>query len=105
MNIASLPIIMILVLGIMQILKNVADKNENFLNTIPLFSGILGAILGIIAFYVIPDLIPATNILYAIFIGLIMGLAAVGLHQTVKQIAKKIVKKEKKDEPKDEDKE
>lgn len=87
MNIASVPIIVTLVLGIIQILKGIAGNNEKFLHSIPVLAAVLGAILGLIAFYIIPDLIPATNVFYAIIIGGFSGLTSVGCHQIVKQKA------------------
>lgn len=54
-------------------------KNE----TIPVIVGICGAVLGIVGMYVIPEF-PANNILDAIAVGIVSGLASVGVNQLTK---------------------
>ena len=54
---------------------------------IPVLCGILGGILGVVASYVMPSY-PADNILDAIAIGIVSGLAATGAHQIGKQLSK-----------------
>lgn len=52
---------------------------------IPVIMGVLGAILGIVAFLTgMPDF-PATDILTAIAVGIVSGLAATGANQIKKQ--------------------
>ena len=53
---------------------------------IPVISGLAGAILGVIAYYLTPTLIENTNILTAVSIGIVSGLAATGSNQVFKQI-------------------
>lgn len=55
---------------------------------IPIICGALGGCLGVVAMYVINDF-PATDILNAIAIGIVSGLAATGLHQTGHQLSGK----------------
>lgn len=55
---------------------------------LPVISGSTGAILGVIAYYVTPTLIENTNILTAISIGIVSGLAATGSNQIIKQLKK-----------------
>ena len=55
---------------------------------LPVISGITGAILGVIAYFITPTLIENTNILTSVSIGIVSGLAATGSNQIIKQIKK-----------------
>lgn len=61
-------------------------KNEKLNNFIPGICAVIGFILGIVAFYTIPNLVPADNWLTASVIGGFSGLAATGVNQVVKKI-------------------
>ena len=61
--------------------------NEKLNKFIPVICGLLGAILGIVAFITLPDYIGAENWLCALATGIISGLAATGAHQIYKQLA------------------
>lgn len=52
---------------------------------IPCIVGILGGALGVVGMYVMPDF-PAHDILNAVAIGIVSGLAATGAHQIGKQL-------------------
>lgn len=54
---------------------------------IPVIVGILGGILGVIGMFVMPDF-PADDILNAIAIGIVSGLASTGINQAYKQLNK-----------------
>lgn len=55
---------------------------------IPVICGVVGAILGVVAFYIhMPDF-PATDILTAIAVGIVSGFAATGINQVYKQLKK-----------------
>lgn len=54
---------------------------------LPSICGILGAVLGAVALYVMPDY-PADDIITAIAIGIVSGLAATGANQIGKQLTK-----------------
>lgn len=54
---------------------------------IPVVVGTSGGVLGIIGMYVIPDF-PASDILNAIAVGIVSGLASTGVNQAYKQIKK-----------------
>lgn len=54
---------------------------------IPVIVGVAGGILGVIGMYVMPDF-PANDILNAIAVGIVSGLASTGVNQAVKQIKK-----------------
>lgn len=55
---------------------------------IPVLMGICGAILGVIAFYFAPQIIPAEDIITAIAIGIVSGFTATGINQIYKQSQK-----------------
>ncbi len=52
---------------------------------IPVVVGTSGGVLGIIGMYVIPDF-PASDILNAIAVGIVSGLASTGVNQAYKQL-------------------
>lgn len=52
---------------------------------LPIICGTMGGILGVVAMKVIADF-PATDVLNAIAIGIVSGLAATGLHQAGHQL-------------------
>lgn len=54
---------------------------------IPVIVGVSGGILGAIGMYVIPDF-PANDIMNAIAVGIVSGLASTGVNQVYKQISK-----------------
>lgn len=55
---------------------------------LPVICGCLGGCLGVVAMNVMPDF-PGTDILTAIAIGIVSGLAATGAHQIGKQLSEK----------------
>ena len=59
-------------------------KNE----LIPVIVGVAGGILGIVGMYVIPDF-PAQDVLNAIAVGIVSGLASTGVNQVFKQLSVK----------------
>lgn len=86
-SIATLPVIVTLVYGIIEFLKHfVFCQNEKFKKYIPLVSTALGGIIGTIAFFVCPEILPAASWYGAMLIGCASGLSAVGVNQITKQI-------------------
>lgn len=69
-------------------LVGVAVKNINAIPNkfIPLICGVTGAIFGIVGMFVMPDF-PATDIVNALAIGIVSGLAATGINQIGKQLS------------------
>ena len=51
---------------------------------LPVICGVLGGILGAVGMHVMPDF-PADDILTAVAVGIVSGLAATGAHQIYKQ--------------------
>ena len=58
---------------------------------LPVICGVLGGILGVVGLYWIPEY-PAQDIITAIAVGIMSGLAATGVNQVYKQLY--IIKKE-----------
>ena len=56
---------------------------------LPIVAGISGGALGVLSFVLQIDIMPATDIISALAIGIISGLAATGSNQILKQIKKK----------------
>ena len=54
---------------------------------IPVIVGVCGGILGVIGMFAMPDF-PADDILNAIAIGIVSGLASTGVNQAYKQLTK-----------------
>lgn len=54
-------------------------------NFIPVIVGVAGGILGVVGFYIMPGF-PASDILNAIAVGIVSGLASTGVNQTYKQL-------------------
>lgn len=55
---------------------------------IPIIVGILGGILGVVGMYIMPDF-PATDVLTAVAVGIVSGLAATGANQIYRQLSAK----------------
>ena len=69
-------------------LKKAVHDNEKVLRFLPLIAAGLGAVLGIVAFFSLPEIIPAGDAFTAILVGGASGLAATGTNQIVKQLSK-----------------
>lgn len=65
-----------------------ATKNTSIDNKwIPVICGGLGAVIGIVAFFIgMPDF-PATDVITAIAVGIVSGLAATGVNQITKHLS------------------
>lgn len=55
---------------------------------IPIIMGVCGAILGLVAYIWYPDVVPATEPLTAVAIGIVSGFSATGINQVYKQSTK-----------------
>lgn len=77
LGIMAIPAITVIVFLIAEAVKNwtpIEDKR------IPSICGLSGAILGVIAHYIMADF-PAHDIISAIAVGVVSGFAATGIHQ------------------------
>lgn len=52
---------------------------------IPVIVGLAGGILGVVGMYVIPDF-PANDVMTAVAVGIVSGLASTGVNQVYKQL-------------------
>lgn len=95
MDVIIVPCITSLVYFLMTLYKQVIPPNcERCFRVIPLLAGLLGIILGIVAYYLENELMPATNLFTAMLIGGASGFAATGANQVYKQFSKDKEKKE-----------
>lgn len=84
----SIPAIAAIVYWVVNLLKYTFNNSEKFKRFIPITAAILGAVLGVVCFYTLPEIVPADNVLIAIVIGGASGLTATGSHQIIKQLNK-----------------
>ena len=83
-EVTTIPVIVAIVYGMCAIYRHVVTS-EKWIRLIPLWAVLLGAILGIVAFYVCPGIMPCSNVLSAILIGGASGGMATGINQIGKQ--------------------
>ncbi len=88
MEIVSVPAIVAAVYGIIEVYKMIF-KSETAKKAIPIVAGVLGTVLGVVAFFTCPDIVAADNAFFAAVIGLASGLGSVGINQVGKQLLKK----------------
>lgn len=88
-EIATIPALAAIVYTIIDIVKTAMGGDEKFKRFIPLISCALGAVCGVIAFYLVPGVFETENLLVAIILGASSGLSATGTNQAVKQLTKK----------------
>ena len=89
LELISVPAIATIVYWVINLIKYAVKDNEKFKRFIPLISAALGAILGLVAYYAVPSIIPAANVCVALLIGGASGLTATGTNQIIKQLGKK----------------
>lgn len=77
----------VLAIVVITYLIGLAAKRMNAIDDewIPVIVGVSGGILGVIGMYVIPDF-PVHDILNAIAVGIVSGLASTGVNQAYKQL-------------------
>ncbi len=103
LEIVSVPVITTVVTTVIALVRHAIKKTDDFDRFIPLICALLGVVMGLAIFYTIPKLIPAENLLEAIFIGGASGLSATGVHQIFVQA--KTYRQEKKNKKDAEEKE
>ena len=84
-DIAAVPVITVIAFLAAEVAKLTPMPDE----WLPALCGVVGAILGVVALYVSPTIMPATDVLSAIAVGIVSGLAATGAHQVYKQLSEK----------------
>lgn len=80
-GIASVAAITVICYLVAQAIKATPLENK----WLPIISGAVGGVLGVVGFYVMPDF-PADDIITAVSVGIVSGLAATGAHQIYKQL-------------------
>jgi hypothetical protein len=88
LELISVPAIVVVVYFIIEIIKKAVGNNETLNRFIPLIAAALGIVCGIVCYYAIPSIIPASNVVVAIIIGGASGLSATGTNQIIKQLTK-----------------
>ena len=83
LGIVAIPVITVIVFLAVEAVKATPLDNK----WLPVIAGAFGGVLGVVAMYVMPDY-PGKDILTAIAIGIVSGLAATGAHQIYKQLTK-----------------
>lgn len=81
LGIVSIPVIAVICYGVAEVIKATPLDNK----WLPPICIILGGILGVLALYISPEIIPAKDILSATAIGIVSGGFATSIHQTIKQ--------------------
>lgn len=81
LGITAIPVITVICYGVAEVIKATAIDNK----WLPPICIVLGAILGVAALYIAPEVIPATDLLSALAIGIVSGGFATTIHQTIKQ--------------------
>ena len=84
MSILTIPAIVIISYLVTEVFKLFVKKKY-----LPAISGITGAILGVITYFIAPNLIFKEDIITAIAVGIVSGLAATGSDQAIKKLLKK----------------
>lgn len=89
LEIISVPVIAGIVYFVMAVYKTlVKNAPAIWTSLIPVWAAVLGIALGLVAYFLVPEVMPAENALVAVLVGLASGLGAVGVHQVGKQIEK-----------------
>ncbi len=88
LELISVPAIAAVVYWIINIVKYAVKDNETFKRFIPLISAAMGAVFGVVAYFAVPSIMPAQNVVVAIVIGGASGLTATGANQIIKQLKK-----------------
>ena len=81
MSILAIPAIVIISYLVTEVFKLFVKKKY-----LPTISGITGAILGVITYFIAPNLIFKEDIITAIAVGIVSGLAATGSDQAIKKL-------------------
>ena len=103
LEIATIPIIVTCVYGIVEYLKVLwFNKKPEHKKFIPIVAAGIGAILGLILFFIEPTLVPMKGWYGGIIAGAASGLSAVGINQIGKQFVKDKDVKQESDEVKKE---
>lgn len=105
MEIICVPAIVSITYALIEAYKKwIAKGREKWLAFIPLIALVIGGILGVAIFYIAPQIIIASNVWWALVVGLCSGLSATGTNQIFKQLKKLGVEVKETEQPKDDNK-
>lgn len=86
LGIVAIPAIAVICYGVAEVIKTTPLDNK----WLPAICIALGGILGVVAFFTAPTILPdADNVLTAIAIGIVSGGFATSIHQNIKQLGEK----------------
>lgn len=89
MEIICVPAIVSITYALIELYKKwLAKGREKWLSFIPLIALGIGGILGVAIFYLMPQIIIAPDVWWALIVGLCSGLSATGTNQIFKQLSK-----------------
>ena len=83
LGISSIPAIMVICVLVANIVKTFQEGK--YAKDIPIFCGVFGMLLGLVCYFVAPNLIAAEDPITALAIGVASGLSATGAYEVVKQ--------------------
>lgn len=90
MEYVGIPSIIIICYLVGELFKLLILKKKSKYKYIPIIVGITGGILGVISYYISPNIVlNVESPLVAISIGILSGLASTGSNELIKQIIKK----------------
>jgi hypothetical protein len=85
MDLIGIPAIVVISYMITETFKMFINKKY-----LPIVAGISGGVLGVLSFVLQIDIMPATDVISALAIGIISGLAATGSNQILKQLKSEV---------------
>lgn len=80
-SVAAITVIAYLAGNACKVIKGIRDE------VIPIVCGAVGGVLGVVGLFVMPDF-PAGDVITALAVGIVSGLAATGVNQIYKQLSK-----------------
>lgn len=86
MELTSMPIIVIICYLIGEIYKILFKNKDELFKFIPIFVSLIGGIIGVIMFFLNPEIINVSNFWLAFVVGVISGASATGTNQIIKQL-------------------
>lgn len=86
MELTSMPIIVIICYLIGEIYKILFKNKDELFKFIPIFVSLIGGIIGVIMFFLNPEIINVSNFWVAFVEGTISGASATGTNQIIKQL-------------------
>ena len=82
----SIPAIVALCYGFIEVLKRTFQNDEKLKNAYPLISALFGCALGVIAFLTEPDLMMTDSVLSSALTGMVSGLSATGSNEVLQRM-------------------